>query len=161
MSIVYPIYISFIERLHPLTSHTAQALHWSCLRGSLPHAEALLALGMDVMSRDSEGKTPVHWAATTTNVALINRLMWAYHEHPFGVAARADPSKRLCHAVNVGDHYKRTPLHVAIGIGNTAIASVMLRMDEVKLSMKVGRMTHMARGHNMQTRTIDAHKILL
>ena len=87
------------------------------------------------MSRDSEGKTPAHWAATTQNVALMQQLVLAFSLHPFAKASRDDPSLRVCHIMNVPDNQGRTPLHVAVGIGNSAITELILSVDQAKVDL--------------------------
>lgn len=112
------------------------ALHWSCFHGSLEHSKELLKMGLDIMSRDNEGKTPAHWAATTQNVALMQQLVLAYSLHPFAKAARDDPALRACHIMNVPDNQGRTPLHVAVGIGNAEITELILSVDQAKVDIQ-------------------------
>lgn len=50
-------------------------LHWAAYYGSLEHAKLLMRLGADPSLVDLEGKTPLHYAVTTTNVALLRLLL--------------------------------------------------------------------------------------
>ena len=125
------------QEFYQLTDNRGMnALHWSCFHGSLPHSKELLKMGLDIMSRDSEGKTPAHWAATTQNVALMQQLVLAFSLHPFAKAARDDPSLRVCHIMNVPDNQGRTPLHVAVGIGNSAITELILSVEQAKVDIQ-------------------------
>eukprot|EP00039_Didymoeca_costata_P029178 m.23543 g.23543 ORF g.23543 m.23543 type:complete len:1019 (+) comp7513_c0_seq1:364-3420(+) len=106
-------------------------LHWACLHGATAHAQILISLGADIMARDHEGKTAAHWAVTTTNRSLTELLVLEFSKQPFLREASNDDASN--HLINIPDLQGRTPLHIAVGIGNTDLAEVLMNVPQLSL----------------------------
>ena len=46
------------------------ALHWAAFHGRTGHVSLLLEKKADLLSRDTAGKLPLHWAAQVLNTSL-------------------------------------------------------------------------------------------
>ena len=55
--------------------HTHSHVHQCCIDNTVELAEVLLEHGTDLNARDVEGWTPLHAAAATGNLAMINMLI--------------------------------------------------------------------------------------
>ncbi len=86
------------------------AMHWACVRGSLPTAECLLRNGARLDILDSRGYTPMHVAAQYGHTGMI------YH---FKTRWDAD--------VDAADGDGRTPLHWAAYKGAFSFTLVPIR----------------------------------
>ena len=86
------------------------AMHWACVRGSLPTAECLLRNGARLDILDSRGYTPTHVAAQYGHTGMI------YH---FKTRWDAD--------VDAADGDGRTPLHWAAYKGAFSFTLVPIR----------------------------------
>lgn len=47
------------------------ALHWAAFHGRTGHVSLLMEKKADLLSRDTDGKLPLHWAAQVFNTFLI------------------------------------------------------------------------------------------
>lgn len=109
-------------------------LHWSCFHGSVAHTKELLSAGADVMAVDAEGKSALHWAATTKSEPLFQMLVAAFNsDKERAREAREDSGK---HIVNLQDLQGRTPLQVAVGIGNTVMVTAMLSLPDTSVKVQ-------------------------
>eukprot|EP00041_Stephanoeca_diplocostata_P027127 m.742593 g.742593 ORF g.742593 m.742593 type:complete len:1300 (-) comp23119_c0_seq3:98-3997(-) len=93
-------------------------LHWAAYYGTLEHAKLLVRLGADPSLVDLEGKTPLHYAVTTTNVALLKLLLNSVNS--------GNAAGNIDEIVNAVDQEGRTALHVAVGIGNVSMCEALL-----------------------------------
>lgn len=100
-------------------------LHWSVLARHDEHASRLLKAGASVRLADSEGRTPIHYAAAADCVKLVRLFL----EH--------DPL-----AVNLQDSRGRTPLHLAISSdGSLAMVQTLLACRAINIDMTDVRLT--------------------
>ena len=49
------------------------ALHWAAFHGRTGHVRLLVEKKADLLSRDTDGKLPLHWAAQVFNFLLFCR----------------------------------------------------------------------------------------
>ena len=52
------------------------ALHWAAFHGRTGHVRLLMEKKADVLSRDTDGKLPLHWAAQVLNFQLFCMNIW-------------------------------------------------------------------------------------
>jgi len=97
---------------------------------------ALLELGADINLPDADGQSPLHYAATAriaehllaagANVAVRDTQ---FGRTPLHTVTNCEVAKALVTAgldVNVGDHYGRTPLHIAASDGDLPMVEYLL-----------------------------------
>ena len=125
-------------------------LHWACAHGNLDQVKIISKLGADIGIIDVEGKTALHFAATSSSSppgkllsALVNMktrgsssvLCWQDYDgrQPLHLAVTsANPDmvaaiiKQPSCMINALDQRDRTPLHYAAIQGQAAIARLLL-----------------------------------
>ena len=59
------------------------ALHWAAFHGRTGHVRLLLEKKADLLSRDTAGKLPLHWAAQVLNTSLTFYIWHQYANSPY------------------------------------------------------------------------------
>lgn len=81
------------------------ALHWSAAYTNIDHIRLLLNQDANICIPDVEGKTPVHWAATSDDPKALDCVKVLLEKEP--------------DAINWQDYEGRSALHLAIASGTT------------------------------------------
>lgn len=97
-------------------------LHWAAHNSAVDYVQLLLRYRAPLDAVDSEGKNPIHWAATKT-VTLLKMLVDR-------ASALGSEGAAL---INSGDVEGRTALHLAVGTGNVAAAVYLLSIPDCKV----------------------------
>mmetsp|Transcript_27512 Transcript_27512/g.72324 ORF Transcript_27512/g.72324 Transcript_27512/m.72324 type:complete len:1369 (+) Transcript_27512:1-4107(+) len=100
-------------------------LHWAAYHNSTSNVKLLLKLGASIRAIDAERKTPLHYGVTNSP-AVLKALL----------AADEDDRGVVNDVVNAQDVEMRTALHVAVGLGNVAIVSVLLGVPGCSLELQ-------------------------
>ncbi|XP_074644688.1 uncharacterized protein LOC141901380 [Tubulanus polymorphus] len=96
------------------------ALHWSASYGNLDHMRMLLKQDSNIGIPDTEGKTPLHWAASCHDHQAVNCVK---------LLLEVAPS-----VINWQDYEGRTALHLAVAEGSEAIVDVLTLTPKCNVS---------------------------
>ena len=142
-------------------------LHWAAYHSALDYARILIRLGASTTVVDGEGKTPIHWAATKNNVLLlkilVEQIITQVSAQGDYMAANAQHVMAQRDAIlNSGDMEGRTPLHLAVGTGNIAVAQYLLsipgcRVDSQDESGRTPLHWAVQFGHDAMVATLLEH----
>ncbi|KAI0806152.1 ankyrin repeat-containing domain protein [Irpex lacteus] len=88
-------------------------LHYAASKSHVDISKLLIARGADINARDKANQTPLHRAATTGSIGLINVLL-----HP----PEDSPKTRL----NPADRVGNTPLHLAMESAHAEAACLLI-----------------------------------
>lgn len=87
------------------------ALHWAAEMGRIECAEALLDYGADIKATECNGRTSIHLAARSGDATMLKTLLEGVSD------------KQKEELVNQGDHFKITPVFLAMQKGEEGKAA--------------------------------------
>ncbi|XP_064646687.1 inversin-like [Lineus longissimus] len=96
------------------------ALHWSSSYGNLEHIKMLIKQDSNIGIPDTEGKTPLHWAASSHDSQAVNCV---------NLLLETAPS-----VINWQDYEGRTALHLAVADGNEAVCDALTSLEKCSVS---------------------------
>lgn len=92
------------------------ALHWAAEMGRIECAEALLDYGADIKATECNGRTAIHLASRSGDADMLKVLLEGIND------------KQKEELVNQGDHFKITPVFLAMQKGEEGRAAFELLM---------------------------------
>uniref|UniRef100_A0A8C4R226 Inversin n=1 Tax=Eptatretus burgeri TaxID=7764 RepID=A0A8C4R226_EPTBU len=95
-------------------NHKRTALHWSAFYSHLQHTCLLIKYNSNIGIPDADGKTPLHWAANSTQPSAVLTV---------DCLLQAAPTDSI---LNWQDYEGRTPLHFAIACGNVTVVEALI-----------------------------------
>ncbi|WOL00026.1 hypothetical protein Cni_G08739 [Canna indica] len=104
-----PVFSSFIHEEESETDLKLEPIHVFAREGEPDELLALIANGASVNSRDSEGRTPLHWAVDRGHIGVVEILLNKNGD------------------VNAQDNEGQTPLHYAVVCEREEIAELLVK----------------------------------
>ncbi|XP_021909327.1 acyl-CoA-binding domain-containing protein 2 [Carica papaya] len=106
-----PVFSSFVYEEESGNDLKMEAIHAIAREGQLDHLVKCIESGVSVNVKDSEGRTPLHWAVDRGHINIVEAL----------VSNNAD--------INAKDNEGQTPLHYAVVCEREAIAEFLVKQN--------------------------------